>query len=135
MLEAVGPAPTETANRDLKAMKKNSPKDTAPIVVRVGHRPFRTGSAGPVWTFWCEEFASVSGTSREPLLDACRMILDVTTGPDRKRRANLIDDKTGRVRLTGIVSKAARLTVSEPNKGTIKFVKWAPNPFYPRQQQ
>jgi hypothetical protein len=104
-------------------MKKN----LNPITVYVSTRPIRTGRAGPMWLFWCDEFRSVTGTSREPLLDACRMLCDGLRGPDRKRRVNLVDHDTGMLRLTSIASIAARLTVFEPNAGKISFQKWYPH--------
>jgi hypothetical protein len=109
----------------LKAMKKKSPSD--PITVYIGHHPFRTGRAGPIWHFWCDAYRAVEGYSREPLLDACRMLCDGLRGPDRKRRVNLVDHETGMVRLTSIASIAARLTVFEPNAGKISFQKWYPH--------
>lgn len=102
-------------------MKRN----LEPITVYVEHEPFRVGSRGPQFVFWCPEFPAVMGNSTEPLLDACRMI--VGQSADRKRRVNLVDDETGMIRLTGIAGKAARLRIMEGQTQSPRFAKWVPH--------
>ncbi len=102
-------------------------KNSEPITVYVGHWPSRASTRGPYWHFWCDAYRSVEGYSYEPLLEACRMLLDGLRGPDRQRRVNLVDHETGMIRLTGIVSKAARLTVKEGQKESPRFGQWTPH--------
>lgn len=78
-----------------------------------------------MYPYRCEQYPLVYGKSRQPLLDACRQIkslYDVPTqavGLFREGREDIPD-------LTCSLEIGAATTVSEPDKGVLKFVKYVP---------
>jgi hypothetical protein len=68
---------------------------------------------------------ALCGRSRQPLLDACRQIkraLDPTKLAGR--RAGVFRDGKAEPAISCLVLDGADLTVSEPSRGNIKFVKF-----------
>ena len=62
------------------------------------------------------------GRSRQPMLDACRQIKSM--GGPTAERAGLFREGRLDPDLTCRVDVGAELTVSEPNKGTVRFDKF-----------
>ncbi len=65
---------------------------------------------------------ALSGRSRQPLLDACRDIKRITGAT--KEIAGIFREGREHADMFCPVEKGASLTVSEPDKGTVKFVKY-----------
>jgi len=93
----------------------------------------RAGRRHGKWHWTCARH-SLSGYSKQPLLDACRELKRMgantraTVGLFRKGRF----DTEGRPTpdSTCTVGEGAATTVTEPDRGRIRFVKWKPNPLF-----
>ena len=64
--------------------------------------------------------------SKTPFFSAARALLD--RGYDPNALLRWVDAKTGKTRLTGILGKAAKLTVLEDDRGVVRFAPYRPHP-------
>jgi hypothetical protein len=64
----------------------------------------------------------IFGKSRQPLLDACRQIKAL--GGPTKQRAGVFREGSNVADISCAVETGALVTVSEPDKGRVRFVKY-----------
>lgn len=64
----------------------------------------------------------ISGQSTEPLLDACRLLMELGVHPDK--RIGLFSPGKTDCRLSTTVGFGAQWTVDEPDKGNMRFRRY-----------
>ena len=74
-----------------------------------------------VWEFSVEGY-DLRGRSRQPLLDACRALKSL--GVDPKEGIGAFREGRDEADMTCTVEVGAATTVSEPDKGTVRFTKY-----------
>ena len=111
---------TDDTTRSDSLPNPETPASAAIVRVELG-KEINNRSRWP----WTVPQYGLSGISHQPLLDACRKILDA--GHDGEQMAGMF--RQGKARpdlITRTIREAAALTVSEPDKGTIRFAKYKP---------
>jgi len=81
----------------------------------------------PGMSAYVVEGYDLRGQSRQPLLDACRSLKSL--GVDTKTAVGTFRGERTEPNLTCTVGAGAATTVSEPDKGIVKFVKYQPFDF------
>ena len=76
-----------------------------------------------IWEYFIPAFR-LRGKSRQPLLDACRDIKRM--GGPTGERAGLFREGSDIPDISCTVEAGALLTVSEPDRGSVHFVKYRP---------
>src|SRR5713101_2815627 len=75
-----------------------------------------------IWAYTCPQYPLVCGFSRQPLLDACRQ-LQSHYGITRER-VGLFREGSEVADISCPIEAGAATMVSDPDKGTIRFVKY-----------
>lgn len=74
-----------------------------------------------IWAYTIPSLG-LGGRSRQPLLDACRQI--ERAGGDPRSSAGVFREGRSEPDISCLVGNGAKVTVSEADNGTIKFVKF-----------
>jgi hypothetical protein len=82
----------------------------------------RAGKRHGIFEYSCVRYPKVCGYSRQPLLDACRQLKSLYA--PTAQLAGLFRDGRDTPDLTCSLDVGAATTVSEPDSGDIRFVKY-----------